>query len=131
MKQTERDDPIGDLAKDVARDESFPVDTEDLENVKLYMLLKQACSEAIQALEEAWSEFGSKSRTRNGIGLKLRFEIFRICNYTCQICGATAQSGTALEVDHKIPVAKGGTNAKINLWVLCFNCNRGKGAGDL
>ena len=32
-----------------------------------------------------------------------------------------------LEVDHKIPVSRGGTDDEKNLITKCFNCNRGKG----
>lgn len=60
-------------------------------------------------------------------GLSLRFAIFKRDNYRCQICGRTAADhGAVLEVDHKIPRAKGGTEDIANLWTLCFECNRGK-----
>ncbi|MFD0384467.1 HNH endonuclease [Streptomyces stramineus] len=39
--------------------------------------------------------------------------------FTCQRCG----SRNDLEVDHLIPVAKGGTWDVANLWVLCHDCH--------
>lgn len=45
---------------------------------------------------------------------------------TCQLCGRKAPE-VVLEIDHIIPVSKGGTNDPSNLQVLCFDCNRGKG----
>ena len=36
-----------------------------------------------------------------------------------------------LEVDHLIPVAKGGKNELLNLVTSCRDCNRGKGAKEL
>lgn len=45
--------------------------------------------------------------------------------FRCCICGRTAKE-TKLEVDHKIPVSKGGTDSLDNLWTLCKDCNRGK-----
>lgn len=60
------------------------------------------------------------------VGLTLRFRIFKRDNYRCQLCGRSAQDGVTLEVDHKVPRAKGGSNDPSNLWTLCFDCNRGK-----
>lgn len=131
MRQTDRDDPIGDLAEDVKRDTSYPMERDSLKAIRFYLTCRCACEEVLQALEEAWSEFNSKGNSRSGISLKTRFEVFRLSNYTCQICGVTVMDGVKLEVDHKVPVAKGGSSDISNLWVLCFNCNRGKGANDL
>lgn len=130
-KQKDRDDPIGDLANDVSRDARFPITKNDLGLLKTHLIFQNACSEALQALEEAWAEFKAKPKARAGMSLKLRFEVFRRDDYCCQICGATAQDGVKLEVDHKTPVAKGGTDELSNLWTLCFPCNRGKGTSDL
>ena len=68
---------------------------------------------------------------RSHQGLSLRFVIMRRDGYRCQICGRTAQDGVILEVDHKIPRSKGGTDHPSNLWTLCFDCNRGKRDNDL
>jgi hypothetical protein len=57
-----------------------------------------------------------------------RFDILKRDNYKCQICGRTAREDSVkLHVDHKVPKAKGGTNDPDNLWVLCKDCNLGKG----
>lgn len=47
----------------------------------------------------------------------------------CELCGAkpTAQNGIELDIDHIIPVSKGGKDHPENLQVLCHRCNRGKG----
>ncbi len=60
------------------------------------------------------------------LGLRSRFAIMQRDGFRCQLCGRTAQDGVKLEVDHKHPRAKGGTNDPSNLWTLCFDCNRGK-----
>jgi hypothetical protein len=60
------------------------------------------------------------------ISLSYRFDIFKRDNYSCQLCGKTAKDGIKLEIDHKIPKSKGGNNTPDNLWILCFDCNRGK-----
>ena len=41
------------------------------------------------------------------------------------LCGASGKT-SKLEIDHKVPVASGGTDAMDNLRTLCFDCNRGK-----
>lgn len=63
--------------------------------------------------------------------LQFRFWIFKRDSYRCQICGSSAQDGARLEVDHKAARSKGGSHDALNLWTLCFDCNRGKRAEDL
>lgn len=58
----------------------------------------------------------------------LRYDILRRDGFRCQICGATAQDGWKLHVDHIIPVSKGGKTEPSNLRTLCERCNMGKGA---
>jgi len=134
-KQTKRDDPIGDLANDAASDPGFPASSNSLEELTSYLVKRRASPEAIVALREAWNEFSpskkefSRAKTksvagsrlrRSGLTLSLRFAVFRRDDYRCQICGVSAQDGTRLEVDHKVPVSKGGRHVLGNLWTLCF-----------
>lgn len=58
---------------------------------------------------------------------KIRFEVLKRDNFTCQYCGAHGD-GVVLEVDHIIPISKGGTSDMGNLITACFDCNRGKGS---
>lgn len=61
-----------------------------------------------------------------------RFKVLKRDGYRCQLCGRDASvPGLTLEVDHKIPLSGGGDNSEANLWVLCFDCNRGKGVSSL
>lgn len=55
-----------------------------------------------------------------------RFLIMRRDEFRCQLCGASSQDGARLEIDHKVPVAHGGTDEDANLWTLCSTCNKGK-----
>lgn len=59
------------------------------------------------------------------IGKTLRFKIFKRDMFACQYCGQTPPS-VVLEVDHIVPVSKGGDNNELNLLTSCFDCNRGK-----
>ena len=57
---------------------------------------------------------------------RLRFEVFKRDDFTCQYCGQTPPK-VVLEVDHIIPKSKGGENTLENSLTACFDCNRGKG----
>ena len=58
----------------------------------------------------------------------LREKIKKRDNYTCQICGLSTQQEPHLlfEIDHIIPVSKGGLTEENNLRTLCWMCNRAK-----
>jgi len=60
------------------------------------------------------------------ISLVLRQHILRRDKFTCRLCGRTAGDGIKLEVDHKTPTSKGGSDEESNLWTTCDACNRGK-----
>lgn len=57
---------------------------------------------------------------------KLRYSILKRDNFRCVLCGRTAEQTRQLEVDHIIPMSKGGLTIESNLRTLCFDCNRGK-----
>ena len=40
----------------------------------------------------------------------------------CVICGSKKR----LNIDHIVPISKGGTNSMDNVQILCFSCNRKK-----
>ena len=58
----------------------------------------------------------------------LRYDILKRDGFRCVICGATAQDGVKLHVDHILPVSKGGKTEPSNLRTLCDRCNMGKRA---
>ncbi len=64
------------------------------------------------------------------VSLKLRFEVFKKNDFTCQYCGRKTPE-VILELEHIIPISKGGTDELDNLTTSCFECNRGKGASLL
>ena len=67
-----------------------------------------------------------KKTKRRNISGNVRQDVFMRDKYTCQICGATVKDGAKLEIDHIIPVSKGGSNKEDNLQTLCRRCNREK-----
>lgn len=46
--------------------------------------------------------------------------------HRCQYCGLTRADGAILEVDHKVPRARGGADRMSNLITSCRDCNRSK-----
>lgn len=63
------------------------------------------------------------------ISKRLRFEILRRDDHTCQYCGGKAPDVT-LHVDHIIPVTLGGTDLPSNLVAACKDCNLGKSSAS-
>lgn len=68
------------------------------------------------------SEYHSKEQ-RKRVTKALREEIMLRDNYTCQICKKYMPDGVGLQIDHIIPIAKGGKSVPSNLQVLCSKCN--------
>jgi 5-methylcytosine-specific restriction endonuclease McrA len=59
---------------------------------------------------------------------KLRNFIKERDHFTCKQCSASvaAEPNLLLEVDHIVPVSKGGLSELTNLQTLCWRCNRTK-----
>lgn len=62
---------------------------------------------------------------RKPLSKRTRFEVFKRDGFTCQFCGNTPPA-VILEVDHLVPLSKGGVDEIINLLTSCEGCNRGK-----
>ena len=60
----------------------------------------------------------------------LRQKIKERDHFTCKKCqnNLNREPNLLLEIDHIIPVSKGGLTAEDNLQTLCWKCNRSKGA---
>lgn len=63
---------------------------------------------------------------RGGLSLRLRTDVMERDDFRCRRCGATADDGARLVVDHITPVSRGGRTTLENLQVLCSPCNAGK-----
>lgn len=63
------------------------------------------------------------------VSKRLRYEVLRRDNHTCQYCGETAPR-VKLTVDHVKPTALGGTDEPANLVAACDECNAGKAASS-
>lgn len=56
----------------------------------------------------------------------MRYDVLRRDGFRCVLCGASADEGARLHVDHIVPVSKGGKSEYDNLRTLCERCNIGK-----
>ena len=63
---------------------------------------------------------------RGKVSNKMRFSIYERDGYRCRKCGVSDR-WAQLEIDHVIPIAKGGKTVYNNLQTLCRRCNKKKG----
>lgn len=63
---------------------------------------------------------------RGKVSNKMRFSIYERDGYRCRKCGISDKYAK-LEIDHIIPIAKGGKSTYDNLQTLCHKCNTEKG----
>ena len=63
---------------------------------------------------------------RGKVSNKMRFSIYERDGYRCRRCGVSERYA-ALEIDHIIPISKGGKSTYENLQTLCRKCNYEKG----
>ena len=71
-------------------------------------------------------EYVGAREEREKVTPKLRYQIMKRDHFRCVICGASAEEGARLHVDHIQPVSKGGKTVESNLRTLCDKCNLGK-----
>ncbi|WP_330203089.1 HNH endonuclease [Cyanobacterium sp. Dongsha4] len=64
---------------------------------------------------------------RINIPLSVKKYIYERDKFQCQSCGKK-ENETQLNIDHIIPLAKGGSNDLSNLQTLCYQCNQRKKA---
>lgn len=69
---------------------------------------------------------GLPKEKRRDVPLGLRWKILERDGRKCRACGATAEDGAKLVIDHVKPFSKGGLTTESNLQVLCHDCNSGK-----
>ncbi|MBI3528204.1 MAG: HNH endonuclease [Betaproteobacteria bacterium] len=65
------------------------------------------------------------TRKRIALSIRKRFFVLKRDHFACVRCGASGV-GVKLEVHHRFPFAKGGSDNLSNLDTLCFECNRGQ-----
>lgn len=91
-------------------------------------MTEETIGELIKTLESKLTASAFAKEQRNLMTKKLREFIKSRDNFTCCNCGNSThkEPNLLLEIDHIIPVAKGGQTVKENLQTLCWKCNRAK-----
>lgn len=84
----------------------------------------------VEKAQERRGHERSKEYQRSLMSQGLRYNILQRDGFRCRLCGRSAKDhpGLELEVDHIVPVSKGGLTIESNLQTLCRDCNRGKAA---
>lgn len=91
-------------------------------------MTEETIVELIRMLESKLTASAFAKEQRALMTKKLRTFIKTRDNYTCCTCGNSVhvEPNLLLEIDHIIPVSKGGQTAEENLQTLCWKCNRAK-----
>ncbi len=91
-------------------------------------MTEETIVELIKALESKLTVAAFAKEQRSLMTRKLRNFIKERDNFTCCNCQNSihAEPNLLLEIDHIIPVAKGGCTTEDNLQTLCWKCNRAK-----
>jgi len=84
--------------------------------------------ELIKTLESKLTASAFAKEQRTLMTKKLREFIKIRDNFTCCMCSNSTyiEPNLLLEIDHIVPIAKGGLTAENNLQTLCWKCNRSK-----
>lgn len=93
-------------------------------------MTEETIVDLIKALEGKLSAHSFSKEQRALMTSKLREYIKKRDNYTCCNCGNSiyAEPNLLLEIDHIVPISKGGCTTENNLQTLCWKCNRAKSA---
>ena len=91
-------------------------------------MTEETIKELIKLLQGKLTQSVFAKEQRDLMTSKLRQSILQKDNYTCRSCGNSIakEPNLLLEVDHIIPVSKGGYTVEGNLQTLCWKCNRKK-----
>ncbi len=91
-------------------------------------MTEETIVELIKLLESKLTAGAFAKEQRRLMKKKLRDFIKNRDDFTCCLCGNSThkEPNLLLEIDHIVPVAKGGCTTEENLQTLCWKCNRSK-----
>lgn len=84
---------------------------------------------AVMKVKIKRATYGGSGKTNSDGWRSLSYETKVRDNFTCQKCRRhkkELKSHECLEVDHIIPVCRGGTDSKRNLWTICSTCHKNR-----
>lgn len=88
-------------------------------------VIKVTLNDIEEHISTTLSKSSGRSVERSKMSPKIRYNVLCRDEFKCAACGRT-KDNCNLEVDHIVPVSKGGLTVYENLITLCFDCNRGK-----
>lgn len=109
-------------------EESAALENRSLDNY-LCNLIKHYCYGEVAFLPESvrnWQPPLKTTRTR--ISPRMVAMIFHESKGVCAYCNSSIQPYFGWEVDHIVPLSRGGTNNHDNLCAACISCNGSKGS---
>ena len=91
-------------------------------------MTEETIVELIRPLESKLTMSSFSKEQRALMTIKLREHIKKRDNFTCCNCDNSThkEPNLLLEIDHIIPISKGGYTKEENLQTLCWKCNRAK-----
>jgi len=96
-----------------------------LYNIKYDLIKAEDLAEKVNLWTREGIQSARKS-AREPVNIELRNAILKRDRYTRQHCGAMQANGAKLQIDHIIPVIRGGVTDPENLQTLCRSCNQSK-----
>ena len=89
----------------------------------------QTLKPRLQVLRPAVKTSAVRERMRGSQWMKRRARVLRR-DPLCRCCSTAAHPVPSTEVDHKVPISRGGSDEDDNLQGLCGDCHAVKTAGE-
>lgn len=107
-------------------DNAFVLKVSDITEEQRTELVK-LCNQKIKEYETQRGKMIWRHRARDSreVPGSLRYQVLSKAKFRCELCGISAEE-KALDVDHILPVNKGGKTVIENLQALCYTCNSQK-----
>jgi len=109
---------------------NFELDLSEISKEQREELIK-ICDVKIAEYEEKYGKKIWKHRARDSriISGSIRYIVLKNAKNRCELCGIH-KDVKALDVDHIVPINKGGPNVIENMQALCYTCNSQKSDTD-